>query len=143
MNDNSRSLSVAEYFHVIQREYIIVEFKRKIYFSPKDKRYYEKVMRFKREKIEDIANRNKLLSIFTSTDKMQAVRAELFDAMGRPNFLTTPKDKANYYSINSDFAYRGEVWKLDAVNGECLTLYNERTQVYADGVTKNEVIRIL
>ena len=68
MNNNSRSLSVAEYFHVIQREYLMAEFRRKIYFSPKDKRYFSRVMEFKREKIEDIAKRNQLMSIFTSPE---------------------------------------------------------------------------
>lgn len=138
-----RSLSVAEYFHVIQREYLIAEFRRKIYFSPKDKRYFSRVMEFKREKICDIANRNKLTSIFTSPEKMRDVRAELFDPLNRPMFAMSPKDWMNYYSVNSDFSYRGEVWKLDAVKGDFITLYNERSQVYADNVPKSEVIRVL
>lgn len=138
-----RSLSVAEYFHVIQREYLMAEFRRKIYFSPKDKRYFSRVMKFKREKICDIANRNKLTSIFTSPEKMRDVRAELFDPLNRPMFAMSPKDWMNYYSVNSDFSYRGEVWKLDAVKGDFITLYNERSQVYADNVPKSEVIRVL
>lgn len=138
-----RSLSVAEYFHVIQREYLMAEFRRKIYFSPKDKRYFSRVMEFKREKICDIANRNKLTSIFTSPEKMRDVRAELFDPLNRPMFAMSPEDWMNYYSVNSDFSYRGEVWKLDAVKGDFITLYNERSQVYADNVPKSEVIRVL
>lgn len=138
-----RSLSVAEYFHVIQREYLMAEFRRKIYFSPKDKRYFSRVMEFKREKICDIANRNKLTSIFTSPEKMRDVRAELFDPLNRPMFAMSPKDWMNYYSVNSDFSYRGEVWKLDAVKGDFITLYDERSQVYADNVPKSEVIRVL
>lgn len=141
--NNARSLSVAGYFHVIQREYLMAEFRRKIYFSPKDKRYFSRVMEFKREKICDIANRNKLTSIFTSPEKMRDVRAELFDPLNRPMFAMSPKDWMNYYSVNSDFSYRGEVWKLDAVKGDFITLYNERSQVYADNVPKSEVIRVL
>lgn len=141
--NNTRSLSVAEYFHVIQREYLMAEFRRKIYFSPKDKRYFSRVMEFKREKIHDIANRNKLTSIFTSPEKMRDVKAELFDPLNRPMFAMSPKDWVNYYSVNSDFSYRGEVWKLDAVKGDYITLYNERSQVYADNVPKSEVIRVL
>lgn len=141
--NNVRSLSVAEYFHVIQREYLMAEFRRKIYFSPKDKRYFSRVMEFKREKIHDIANRNKLTSIFTSPEKMRDVKAELFDPLNRPMFAMSPKDWVNYYSVNSDFSYRGEVWKLDAVKGDYITLYNERSQVYADNVPKSEVIRVL
>lgn len=141
--NNARSLSVVEYFHVIQREYLMAEFRRKIYFSPKDKRYFSRVMEFKREKIHDIANRNKLTSIFTSPEKMRDVKAELFDSLNRPMFAMSPKDWVNYYSVNSDFSYRGEVWKLDAVKGDYITLYNERSQVYADNVPKSEVIRVL
>lgn len=141
--NNAQSLSVAEYFHVIQREYLMAEFRRKIYFSPKDKRYFSRVMEFKREKIHDIANRNKLTSIFTSPEKMRDVKAELFDPLNRPMFAMSPKDWVNYYSVNSDFSYRGEVWKLDAVKGDYITLYNERSQVYADNVPKSEVIRVL
>lgn len=141
--NNAWSLSVAEYFHVIQREYLMAEFRRKIYFSPKDKRYFSRVMEFKREKIHDIANRNKLTSIFTSPEKMRDVKAELFDPLNRPMFAMSPKDWVNYYSVNSDFSYRGEVWKLDAVKGDYITLYNERSQVYADNVPKSEVIRVL
>lgn len=141
--NSARSLSVAEYFHVIQREYLMAEFRRKIYFSPKDKRYFSRVMEFKREKICDIANRNKLTSIFTSPEKMRDVRAELFDPLNRPMFAMSPKDWMNYYSVNSDFSYRGEVWKLDAVKGDFITLYNEQSQVYADNVPKSEVIRVL
>ena len=143
MNDTSRSLSVAEYFHVVQREYLIAEFRRRIYFSPKDKRYYSRVMEFKREKIDDIASRNRLESIFTSAEKLRTLKDELFDPLNRPIWGMTAKDWSNYYSVNSDFSYRGEVWKLDAVKGDFLTLYNEHTQVYADAVPKAEVIRVL
>lgn len=141
--DTKKNLSAAEYFHVVQQEYLMAEFRRKIYFSPKDKRYYERLMQYKREKIEDIGMRYRLLSIFNSVDKVNAIRAELFDSLGRPMFHMSEQDWKNYYSVNSDFSYRGEVWKLDAVKGDVLTLYNERQEVYADDVSKDEVIRIL
>lgn len=141
--DTKKNLSAAEYFHVVQQEYLMAEFRRKIYFSPKDKRYYERLMQYKREKIEDIGMRYRLLSIFNSVDKVNAICAELFDPLGRPMFHMSEQDWKNYYSVNSDFSYRGEVWKLDAVKGDVLTLYNERQEVYADDVSKDEVIRIL
>lgn len=141
--DTKKNLSAAEYFHVVQQEYLMAEFRRKIYFSPKDKRYYERLMQYKREKIEDIGMRYRLLSIFNSVDKVNAIRAELFDPLGRPMLHMSEQDWKNYYSVNSDFSYRGEVWKLDAVKGDVLTLYNERQEVYADDVSKDEVIRIL
>lgn len=141
--NTKKNLSAAEYFHVVQQEYLMAEFRRKIYFSPKDKRYYERLMQYKREKIEDIGMRYRLLSIFNSVDKVNAIHAELFDPLGRPMFHMSEQDWKNYYSVNSDFSYRGEVWKLDAVKGGVLTLYNERQEVYVDDVPKDEVIRIL
>lgn len=141
--NTKKNLSAAEYFHVVQQEYLMAEFRRKIYFSPKDKRYYERLMQYKQEKIEDIGMRYRLLSIFNSVDKVNAIRAELFDPLGRPMFHMSEQDWKNYYSVNSDFSYRGEVWKLDAVKGDVLTLYNEQQEVYVDDVSKDEVIRIL
>ena len=57
----TRNLSVAEYFDVIQREYYIAEFRRKIYYSPKDKRYYGRVMEHKKVKIEDLLERGEIV----------------------------------------------------------------------------------
>ncbi len=41
--EKTRNISIAEYFDVLQREYIISEWRRKVYYSPRDKRYYTKV----------------------------------------------------------------------------------------------------
>ena len=35
----SRNLSVVGYFEAIQKEYLIADFRRKIYYSVKDKQY--------------------------------------------------------------------------------------------------------
>ena len=43
--EKTRNLSVAEYYAVIQREYLIAEFRKKIYYNPKDKNYYQRVMK--------------------------------------------------------------------------------------------------
>ena len=41
--EKTRNLSVAEYFLQIQKEYLIADFRRKIYYSSKDKAYWTKV----------------------------------------------------------------------------------------------------
>ena len=46
-NNTTRHLSVAEYFLQVQKEYLIADFRRKIYFSPKDKNYYTNVWSWK------------------------------------------------------------------------------------------------
>jgi hypothetical protein len=42
MNKKNRNLSVAEYFLIIQKEYLIAEFRKKIYFSKNDKLWMAK-----------------------------------------------------------------------------------------------------
>jgi len=142
-NSKTRNLSVAEYFDVIQREYYIAEFRRKIYYSPKDKRYYGRVMEHKRAKIEDIASRNHLDSIFTSAAKAAEIRGTLFDGLGRPIFDMTPEDQQNYYSVGNEFSYCGKVWTLDAIQSDGrLVLYSSYEECY-ETVERCDVIRIL
>lgn len=138
----SRNLSVAEYFLVIQREYLIADFRRKIYFSKNDKNYYQRVMNGKREKIECIARRNNLDSIFNNVSKMEERRCELFDKSGKPKFQMTSADVENYYAPGNEFSLHGDIWTLDSVNTDgTLVLSNSTKQsVIAD---KSEVCRIL
>lgn len=141
--NKTRNLSAAEYFQVVQREYLIAEFRKKIYYSPKDKAYYQKVMGYKEEKIQDISKRNCLESIFTSPAKLREMRSELFDNSGKPKFELTELDLNNYYSVGNEFSYKGDIWILDQVNADdTLTLYSEKYQRY-ESATKDEVCRIL
>lgn len=139
----TRNLSAADYFLVIQKEYLIAEFRKKIYYSPKDKAYYQRVMRHKAEKINTIANRNRLDSILNNSAKMEEIRGELFDKLGKPKFKLTELDVENYYSVGNEFSYRGDIWILDQVNQDgTLTLYSPRLQQY-ENVEKFYVCRIL
>ena len=95
-NNTTRHLSVAEYFLQVQKEYLIADFRRKIYFSPKDKNYYTKVCGYKKNRIDKISERNKLHSIFNSEEKLNELRHELFDSFGRPKFQMSEEDNKNY-----------------------------------------------
>lgn len=139
----TRNLSAAEYFLTIQREYLIAEFRKKIYYSPKDKAYYKRVMKYKADKINDIANRNRLSSILNDNARMKEVRSELFDLTGKPKFEMTELDLENYYATGNEFSYRGEVWLLDQVNHDgSLTLYSVKKECY-ETAQKEDVCRIL
>ena len=139
----TRNLSVAEYFLQIQKEYLIADFRRRVYFSPKDKAYWSKVCGYKETRINKIANRNKLNSIFNSEQKMNELRAELFDHSGKPKWDLTPTDIENYYSNGNEFCYKGEIYILDQVNIDgTLTLYSPDKEEYIS-VNKSEVSRIL
>lgn len=136
-----RNISVAEYFEIIQREYVIADFRRKIYPSPKDKAYYQRLMTNKREKIEDIAKRNFLDSIFSSSEKMEAVRKELFDSHGKPTFMQG-RDIEYYYMVGNEFSYQGDIWYLDKVVDDVLVIYSTKREEYKK-VSKDEICRIL
>ena len=141
--EKTRNLSVAEYFLQIQKEYLIADFRRKIYYSPKDKAYWTKVCGYNEARIEKIAKRNNLNSILNSEDKLDELRKELFDQLGKPRFEMTADDVKNYYSNGNEFSYRGEIYMLDQVNHDgTLTMYSVDREEYIK-VCKDEVCRIL
>lgn len=139
----TRNLSVAEYFIVIQKEYLIAEFRKKIYYSKNDKAYYQRVMDGKKKKIEQIAKRNMLDDIFNNEKKMEEMRNDLFDHLGKPKFSLTDTDLKNYYAVGNEFSYHGDIWILDQINSDdTLTLYSQNKQEFIK-VKKEEVCRIL
>ena len=138
-----RHLSVAEYFLQIQKEYLIADFRRKIYYSPKDKAYYKKVMGYKKDKINAIAERNHLKSILNDVDKYTELRNLLFDSNGKPRFEMTAEDVKNYYCVGNEFSYGGEIYTLDQINEDgSLTIYNQSIEQFKK-VQKDDVCRIL
>lgn len=144
MGNKTRNLSVAEYFLQLQKEYLIADFRRKIYFNPKDKSYYKRVMGYKKEKIVGIAERNnQLKSIFTDSIALRQIKEELFEESGKPKFVLTDIDRENYYAIGNEFSYKGEIWLLDQVKDDGkLTLYSPSREQYEEA-TQDEVCRIL
>ena len=141
--NKTRNLSVAEYFLVIQKEYLIAEFRQKIYFSKNDKNYYQRVMNGKREKIEIISKRDRLDNIFNNSAKMEEMRNELFDRLGKPKFEMSQTDIDNYYAIGNEFSFHGDIWILDQLNSDgTLTMYSAKLQQY-EKADKSEVCRIL
>lgn len=142
-NNKTRDLSVAEYFLQIQKEYLIADFRRRVYYSPKDKAYWTKVCGYKEARINSIAQRNNLNSILNSEEKLESLRIELFDHNGKPKFNMTKEDIKNYYSNGSEFSYQGEIYILDQLNTDGqLTLYSPDRETYIK-VDKDCVSRIL
>ena len=122
MKSSSRKLTIAEYFEQIQREYLITEFRRKIYPLAKDKGYFTRVAKYKKRRIDDIANRNYMNSIFNDDLKRQEIKLQLFDSNGYPKFDMTDEDRKNYFLAGSDFVFEGNIYKVVSVDGEKLTL---------------------
>jgi hypothetical protein len=101
--DNNKRQSIIDYFNTLQVEYLISEIRKKIYPTSSDKRHYEKVMGLKKDKIEDIAAKNSLKSIFNSADKKAEFISSMYPVKGLPNFGKHLKDQdvTNYYSKNA------------------------------------------
>ena len=142
-NRNNRELSAAEYFIQVQKEYLIAEFRSKIYFSPKNKRYWKRVMEFKAEKIKSIATRTKLHSILNNEGKMIEFQNRLFEHSGKPKFEMTADDIKNYYTAGNDFSYNGEIYTLDSIlDDEKLQLFSLSKEEFIV-VDKKDVFRII
>lgn len=139
----TRNLSIAEYFLQLQREYLIADFRRKIYFNPKDKSYYQRVMGYKKEKIESIAKRNRLKNIFDDESTLEEIKNELFTADGKPKFEMNESDIENYYATGNEFSYKGKIWTLDYIQDDgTLILYSLNKEQF-ETAKKEDVCRIL
>jgi hypothetical protein len=136
----NKNLSVSEYFLIIQKEYLIAEFKKKIYNNSKDKEYYNRVMKYKKEKINSISERNFLYNIFTNENILQELRIELF-SNGKPLFIMTEKDWENYYQIGCEFSYKGEIFTLKEISENKLVLAS--LNCVFKGISKDYVCRII
>lgn len=137
----TRDLSVAEYFIQIQREYLIADFKRKIYFNPKDKAYYSRVMKYKAKRIKEIAERNNLFSILSHDDTLKNLRKELFDENGFPKFPMSETELEQYYTEGNSFSFAGEIYILKELDNNIATLLSALGDKIR--VEKNKIFRIL
>lgn len=95
----TRDLTIYEYFEVLQLEYIVAELRKKIYPSLNDQGYYTRVMGQKKEKIDDIAERNNLPSIFNDKKIKKIQYNKIYSSFGLPNFLYTDKEHENKYAV--------------------------------------------
>ena len=143
MGTNNRNLSAAEYFHAIQREYLIADFRRRIYYSPKDKAYYRRVMDYKAAKINSIAERNNLISILNSEDKRKEIHEELFERGWNPKFEMTETDRKNYYLVGNEFSYQGGIWVLEAISENGVAKISQKANNSIKEVQASEICRIL
>lgn len=103
MNTKDRDIPVATYLDKLQNEFLICDFRRKVYPSPVDKRYYKKVMSYKKDKIEDISGKNKLPNIFNDSELLKKLRKEIYNEENQPVFTLNENDIVNYYGEGNSF----------------------------------------
>lgn len=83
--NKSRDLSLADYYEILQKEYISYHIRAKVYPEEYANKY-RKYCVCKREKIEKISNKNGLPSIFNLMSLRQRFFDEFFNLYGLPNF---------------------------------------------------------
>jgi hypothetical protein len=111
VKEKTRNLSTFDYLEVLSSEYVVAQIRNKIYPHSKDKAYYKRTMDHKKAKIEDIASRNTLPTLFNDAKVKAAMYARIIPATGLPNFgykneevraELEAKDVANYYSQDAE-----------------------------------------
>ena len=111
MKPKDRHISILDYFNVLQSEYLLYELRSKIYPSSEDKVKFKEVLFFKKQKIEDISSKNDLVSIFETDEFRKEKLNELFGGNCVPSVFSK-RDTYFYYSIGSDFSFKGVGVKL-------------------------------
>jgi hypothetical protein len=116
----SRNQSTYEFFETLQVEYLNAELRVKIYPKLKDKEYWKKVCEGKKATILDIANRNRLPTVFDDDQLEQALKQRIYRNESYPIFVYRNEDHKNnqeyydllyYYNKGAEvrFEYFGEV----------------------------------
>lgn len=137
--------SIYEFYKTLQEEFLICELRKKIYPRGKDKRYYGKTSEFKKSKIEDIADRNGLPSIFNSEECRREVNKTVFGEFGLPKFMyrdsverdeLKPKDAYYYYAVGAEVRVKRE----DSIKIGVITKGIDAEWDYVDGSQYKQLI---
>lgn len=107
----TRHQTLFQFLESLQIEYVNAELRKKIYPIIKDKKYHQRVMQHKKQKIIDIATRNGLPTIFSNDDEKSRIYSIVYRDFGLPNFLYRNKqeiqefrkwDVINYFATASE-----------------------------------------
>ena len=115
-----RKLSIYQYFEILQKEWLVADLRCRIYQNIKDKGFWLKVREGKRVKIANIAEKNKLPTIFDDLELKKDLERAIYNDYTYPNFHYKDEDHMrtqgywdllNYYSKDSEvrFEHEGEI----------------------------------
>lgn len=82
-----RDISILDFFNALQREYISLEIRSKIYVSRKTKEYFYKLMAKKKDAIVSLARRNNLPSIIEDEGKYFDLWKDMVPKFGFPKLV--------------------------------------------------------
>lgn len=147
----TRNLSIYELFEILQKEYIVCKLRFKIYPYQSHKEYWLRVAEKKKEKILDIAERNKLPNIFSDDNIKKVIEHSIYGVQGVPNFIYRDDehrkkqekwDLINYFFVGSNVRVnvngKNEVAKIHAFDD-----LNKKVITSLGTYNMNEVTRIL
>jgi hypothetical protein len=151
--EKTRNLTIYEFFEALQLEYIVLELRKKIYPSLSDQEYYRRVMEQKKEKIEDIASKNYLPSIFDDPEIKKHKYSEVYKPFGMPEFVYkdeehkkrfAPLDRKYYYLPESEVRITvdaelkiGKIESVDFNTGKAVIICGEeRFEMSLEHVTR-------
>lgn len=96
MAEKSRHIPLGEFLDVLSKEYMVAFVRSKTYTTVGNRKHWAKVCQRKREKIEDISNRNNFPNIFNN--KPTYIKyLEMRNEDNLPLFLMNVEDMNNYY----------------------------------------------
>jgi hypothetical protein len=105
----NRNLSISQFLEQLQLEYICAELRKKIYLPGKDIDFWMKVMEGKKKKIEDLAQRNTLPTLFNDKDIKKQLYSKIYNKVGFPtllyNFCKTEENKRELMANDKKFYY--------------------------------------
>lgn len=101
----TRDLSPYSYFQALQREYICLEIRSKIYYYKEDRLYFKNLMDKKKASIENIGVKNRLTTIFQDHGKYLEIWNEIVPEFGLPNFIYNTLTNTK----QMQFPYKGTV----------------------------------
>lgn len=113
----SRQLPLQEYYSILQKEWLVSHLRWMIYTGERDKNYYkEREMNGKRKIIEDLSLRNNLVSIFTSSERMDYYKNMIYNETGLPNFIYRSDEDRSVRRKRDILSYFSKGCKVEIVS---------------------------
>lgn len=101
-SSKTRHISMLKFLDVLVFEFFQAKTRSSIYTKKSDKTYWLKVSDYKKEKILDISNRNRMGSIFSDETLYAKKYEEFFPEREMPLFLENDKDYSLYFNLMAE-----------------------------------------
>ena len=136
----NRHLSSFDYLEILQEEYICNDIRTKIYIRRADKDHYRRVLESKKKKIQSIAEKNSLSTIFDNEELYKKYWHRVVPIWGIPHFIynqskDVQEDKFPYkgtlvkYLIEGQYQYGFTIEVLFEDGLVLITPMNEQEEV--------------